>query len=30
MKLRIREVTKLSHAYMANKVCWVNYNEYIT
>lgn len=30
MKLRLKEITKQSHSYMANKVCWINYNEYIT
>ena len=30
MKLRIKEMTKQSHSYMANQACWINYNEYIT
>lgn len=30
MKLRLKEQTKLSHSHMASKVCWLNYNEYVT
>jgi hypothetical protein len=30
MKLKLKEINKISHGYMANHVAWINYNEYIT